>query len=177
MGQLLIVNGGRITALKSVLSAIPVYGLSMIPLPKTIAQKLTSIQRNFLWGSKEGEKKVAWIKWDELCRPKREGGLGYKDLISLNHALLGKWVWRFLSGEESLWKKIIISWHGLPSWAKSGGRERNLDGEVAVRGGGGKYSPLRKEKKVNGFGISCIEGWGMAAIQIFGKENGWGGNR
>lgn len=42
--------------------------------------------------------------------------------MSFSRALLCKWVWRFLSGEESLWKRIILSRHGSPFWKKRGPR-------------------------------------------------------
>ena len=31
------------------------------------------------------------LKWDTICLPKNKGGLGIKDLIKFNEALLGKW--------------------------------------------------------------------------------------
>lgn len=126
----LLSMGGRITAIKSVTSAMPVYGLSMFPLSKKIAQKFRSLQCNFLWGGKDGSRKLAWINWDALCRPKNEGGLGFKDLISFNRTLLNKWVWRFLTGDGGLWRRIIISRHGLPSWAPNGTRERRAGRET-----------------------------------------------
>ena len=44
-------KGGRLTLIKSVLSSIPAYFLSIFPLPVSVANKLETIQRNFLWGS------------------------------------------------------------------------------------------------------------------------------
>ena len=44
-------KGGRLTLIKSVLSSIPTYFLSLFPLPSSVAFKLEAIQRNFLWGS------------------------------------------------------------------------------------------------------------------------------
>jgi len=42
---------GRLTLIKSVLSSMPTYFLSLFPLPVSVAHKLEAIQRNFLWGS------------------------------------------------------------------------------------------------------------------------------
>lgn len=84
--------GGRITIIKSILSAMPVYGMSVLPLPSKAKDELKGLLRNFLWGGKEGDKKMAWIKWDELCRTLGDGGLGFKDFGLFNQALLSKWI-------------------------------------------------------------------------------------
>jgi len=39
----------------------------------------------------EGARKVPWIQWSYVCKPKSEGGLGIRDLRLVNLALLGKW--------------------------------------------------------------------------------------
>ena len=33
---------------------------------------------------------MTWLSWDEICRPKEEGGLGFRDLKAFNLALLAK---------------------------------------------------------------------------------------
>jgi len=49
------------------------------------------------WGH-EG-KRIAWVSWEKVCRPLREGGLGIKDIVNINVALFSKWKWR-LGGPE-----------------------------------------------------------------------------
>ena len=41
--------------------------------------------------------------------PKHLGGLGVGDLVVKNAGLLFKWWLHFLDGDDSLWKKVILS--------------------------------------------------------------------
>ena len=43
-------KGGRLTLIRSVLSSMPTYFLSLFPIPVLVAAKLEAIQRKFLWG-------------------------------------------------------------------------------------------------------------------------------
>ena len=49
--RLYLSKGGRLTLLKSTLSSLPTYYLSLFTIPKAVATRLERIQRNFLWGS------------------------------------------------------------------------------------------------------------------------------
>ncbi|XP_057453044.1 uncharacterized mitochondrial protein AtMg00310-like [Lotus japonicus] len=72
--------------------------------------------RKFLWGGTDQSSKIAWVKWDSVCRPHEEGGLGVKDWDAFNLVLLGKWRWKFLRRDNDLCSKII--------WACYGNREK-----------------------------------------------------
>lgn len=68
--------------------------------------------RKFLWmGCKEG-KGIHWVSWEIVTRPKRYGALGISKLSEVNSALLVKWVWRFKTDHDGLWKRTILSIHG-----------------------------------------------------------------
>jgi len=66
-----------------------------------------------LLGAKGEEKKIPWVKWNVVCSPKERGGLGIKNLEVFNRALLGKWLWRALSENESFWKEILVEKFGI----------------------------------------------------------------
>ena len=56
---------------------------------------------------------MAWIAWDKTCSSPSCGGLGIGSLHASNLAMLVKWWWRFHTENNSLWKLIITSIHGL----------------------------------------------------------------
>lgn len=41
--------GGRITIVNSMLSSMPLYSMSFLPMPKTVVKQIKALQRNFLW--------------------------------------------------------------------------------------------------------------------------------
>jgi hypothetical protein len=105
--------GGRVVVIKSVLSAIPVYFLSFFKAPTGIISKLESLFKQFLWGGSEDERKINWVKWEKICRPIEEGGLGIKNLRAFNISLLCKWDWKTRSESESLWYRALANRYGV----------------------------------------------------------------
>jgi hypothetical protein len=86
-------KGGRVTLIKSALSKLPTYFLSLFSIPAGIAQRIEKIQRDLMWGGLGEEFKYQLVSWDRVCEPLRCGGLGVKNLILFNQTLLGKWLW------------------------------------------------------------------------------------
>ena len=101
--RLYLSKGGRLMLLKSTLSSLPTYFLSLFTSPKPVATRLESIQRNFLWGSFKGNFKYPLVAWDKVCLPVEMGGLGIRSVVSFNQALLGKWLWRYGHEVTHLW--------------------------------------------------------------------------
>jgi hypothetical protein len=52
------------------------------------------------------QKKYHLVKWVKICKSKKKGGLGIKDLREMNVSLLAKWWWK-LEQEDGLWQDII----------------------------------------------------------------------
>jgi hypothetical protein len=100
-------KGGRLTLIKSTLSNLPTYFLSLFPIPMSVAKRLEKVQRDFLWGGMGDEPKLHLVSWNQVCRPLHSGGLGIRKLHKFNQALLGKWLWRYANESEALWYKII----------------------------------------------------------------------
>ncbi|KAL6349008.1 hypothetical protein AAG906_033664 [Vitis piasezkii] len=88
-----ISKGGRITLIRSTLSSMPIYLMSLLRMPRVVRGAL--------------ERKPHLVNWDIVCLDKRKGGLGVRRLSTLNRALLCKWNWRFANERENLWRHVI----------------------------------------------------------------------
>ena len=86
----LLYKAGKEALIKVVAQAIPTYTMSCFKIPDSLCDELTSMIRNFWWGQKGEEKKMAWLSWDKFCEPKERGGMGFKRLQQFNLALLAK---------------------------------------------------------------------------------------
>ncbi|GJV65363.1 RNA-directed DNA polymerase, eukaryota [Tanacetum coccineum] len=104
--------GGRLTLLKAVLGSTPIYPMSLYKVPKTVLHEMESLRRNFFNGVQGVDRKISWVKWTKVLASKKYGGLGVSSFYALNRALLFRWVWRFLSHDNSLWFRFISAMHG-----------------------------------------------------------------
>ena len=77
-------KGGRVTLIKSTLSSLPTYFLSLFPLPVSVAMCIEKIQRDFLWGDIGEERKSHLVKWSQICQPLKWGGLGFRNFCVFN---------------------------------------------------------------------------------------------
>ena len=78
--RLYLSKRGKLTLLKSTLSNLPTYFLSLFHLPAGVADKLDRIQRNFLWSGMGDSQTFHLVKWANICEPIQSGGLGVKNL-------------------------------------------------------------------------------------------------
>jgi hypothetical protein len=92
-------KGGRLTLIKSTVSNLPTYFLSLFPIPTAVAKRIEQIQRNFLWGSSVESVKFPLVKWVQICRPYSHGGLSIKNIRQFNAALLEEMVMAFSGGK------------------------------------------------------------------------------
>ena len=100
---------GRITLINVVLTTLPLFFMSFFRAPTIVINRLTAIERNFLWGGNLEGKKIAWVAWSQVCASRERGGLGIKDIKALNKDLLIKWKWLMFQQPDQFWSRILTS--------------------------------------------------------------------
>ena len=64
---------GRICLIKSVITVVPLFYLSLFKAPDSICKSIISIQRRFLWGWGKESRPISWVSWQDLCKSKDDG--------------------------------------------------------------------------------------------------------
>lgn len=84
---------GRLTLIKIVVVALPIYMLSFVPLMGDTCNKINQKMKNFFWKGDLDQKKFPLIKWEKICRVWEEAGTGINNLSLQNKALGAKLAW------------------------------------------------------------------------------------
>ena len=105
------------------------------------------------------------MAWEKVCLPRELGGLGIRNFVSFNQALLGKWLWRYGHEITHLWRRVIAM--------KYGEGKRGWSTRVCRRGHGcGLWRSISEGWEV--FLSICLLWWGMVLIFFFGMISGLG---
>ncbi|MQL79689.1 hypothetical protein Taro_012139 [Colocasia esculenta] len=62
---------------------------------------------SFFWNGAEGKRRRHWIAWDQISRPKQEGGLGVRSMWHVQISLMAKLIWNAMHG-QSLWSRLGV---------------------------------------------------------------------
>nr|GEU61211.1 RNA-directed DNA polymerase, eukaryota, reverse transcriptase zinc-binding domain protein [Tanacetum cinerariifolium] len=111
--------GGRLTLLKSVLDASPLYNMSIYKAPKCVLKEMEAIRCNFFNGVDPVERKITWISWDKVLASKKNGGLGVSSFHALNRALFFLKMGLFGFDFVSHCKKRVGDGHNTRFWYDS----------------------------------------------------------
>lgn len=102
-----LTKAGRVVLIQGVLQAIPVHIMPCLKFPKLICAKIESYLKKFFWGGSIDLRKIHWIDWNTLCTRKLEVGLGFRNLLFFNQAILAKQAWKIATQTNSLLHKLF----------------------------------------------------------------------
>lgn len=77
------------------------------PVGADVVKDLQKIRRLFLWSGRDKQRCLAAVKWDQVIKTKKFGGLGLGDLKTKNQALLTKCVWRYGNEAGTPWRNMV----------------------------------------------------------------------
>ncbi|KAL0292884.1 UNVERIFIED_CONTAM: hypothetical protein Sradi_6968100 [Sesamum radiatum] len=79
-----------------------ILGISLY-FTEGILKVIEGKMRKFLWQGPSG-RGTAKVAWEQICKPKDEGGLGIRSTLASNQALMLKHLWRILQNDgTSIW--------------------------------------------------------------------------
>jgi len=105
-------HAGILAYINSVLASIPIYYMSTILFSKEFISKITSIIRKFWWTGVQEENATSsfhFRSWNDICRPKKEGSLGVRDLLTVNRSLLLNAASKIAIGKNAFLTDILKS--------------------------------------------------------------------
>lgn len=74
-------------------------------LPKSVLQ----VCRTYLWTGQAFYSRPGNGNWEEVCKPKLNGGLGFRQVQLWNIASMGRHVWAIAKKKDNLWIKWVSS--------------------------------------------------------------------
>jgi hypothetical protein len=81
--------------------------LSFFEIPVGVRKRLDFYRSRFFWQSDELKRKYRLARWDVICRPKDQGGLGIENLEVKNRCLLSKWLSKLSVETQATWAQIL----------------------------------------------------------------------
>jgi hypothetical protein len=82
--------GCHLVLINLVLTSLAMIMMSFFKVPRGVLEKIDYYRSIFYWQIEE-HKKYRLTKWNIICQPKDQGGLGIQNIDIHNHCLLNKW--------------------------------------------------------------------------------------
>ncbi|GJN06676.1 hypothetical protein PR202_ga24430 [Eleusine coracana subsp. coracana] len=101
---------GRSAWVRFVLTAIPIYILIALNVPKWFLNAIDKLRRDFLWcGRKAANGGCCLVSWEKVQRPIELGGLGILNLQYMSWALQLRWLWYARTDPSRPWTGLEIT--------------------------------------------------------------------
>ncbi|XP_062119661.1 uncharacterized protein LOC133834159 [Humulus lupulus] len=100
---------GRAQLIHLVLLGIRNFWMNIFILPQKVVAVIDKCCRDFLWGTKGNRSKLHLTSWEQVCLPKKFGGVGFFEGRKWNIAMMAKYIWAISSKKDCLWVKWIDS--------------------------------------------------------------------
>lgn len=94
--------GRRLQLVKSILNSIHLYWSNLFILPATVTGKIESMLSSFQWFGEIKQHYGARVCWKDICKPKKERGLGIIRLKLWNQYLIMKQIWNICLKKRTL---------------------------------------------------------------------------
>ena len=104
-------SSGKEILVKTVLSSLPIYHLTVFHAHKWLIKRIDRIRRSFLWRGESPDKVSgghSLINWPTTCLPKTKGGLGILELERFTRALRLRWLWFKWKQKQRAWNDLEI---------------------------------------------------------------------
>ncbi|KAF4389469.1 hypothetical protein G4B88_006528 [Cannabis sativa] len=104
----LLSQSARSVLIQNVLQTVPLYSMAVFKLPAAIHAELDSLYRRFWWTGDTGRGRyLSLVTWDNICKPKSCGGLGFRKSSHNNICLLAKLAWLLAKESDALWIQVL----------------------------------------------------------------------
>ncbi|XP_013632788.1 PREDICTED: uncharacterized mitochondrial protein AtMg00310-like [Brassica oleracea var. oleracea] len=81
--------------------------MSTLLLQLETCENLANAIAQFWWSLNLPKRDIHWVKWENLSKPRGDGGIGFKMIHKFNLALLGKQLWRLVQYPDSLVARVL----------------------------------------------------------------------
>jgi len=105
--------------------------MSTVLFSKSFIQKINAIIRRFWWAGVQDDNPtspIAFRFWEDICQTKENGGLGIRDLYTVNKSLLTHATWDIATNKKPFLSSVVKAkyYHNGPFWTANTNGPRSV---------------------------------------------------